>query len=228
MQIRGWLSELTVCAALLCAAIPPRHWRTIYTVEFWCQPNSGIRVDKCQFRNARRNSDIQTLRKFFQDILIFSKPKTVPFFRAAWATTAPLCLSVCACYLCKVGFPPGHRPPPSHGARRRLQARRRGELFLYGELPHLTSLICPPYNPEFHCLPLHLRCQRELFARHLAAAAASPWTAPPRLPEPGKSLFFFMLFECIDRVGLCCLSVNWTGRERRSPGWWCPSRSFHG
>ncbi|AQK39518.1 Chaperone protein dnaJ GFA2 mitochondrial, partial [Zea mays] len=42
---------------------------------------------------------------------------------------------------------------------------------------------------------------RELFARHLAAAAASAWTAPPRLPEPG--------------------------RERRSPGWWCPSRSFH-
>ncbi|CAD6268287.1 unnamed protein product [Miscanthus lutarioriparius] len=42
---------------------------------------------------------------------------------------------------------------------------------------------------------------RELFARHLAGAAASAWTAPPRLPEPG--------------------------RERRSPSWWCPSRSFH-
>jgi hypothetical protein len=41
-------------------------------------------------------------------------------------------------------------------------------------------------------------------------------------------LKFFMLFECIDRGGLCCLSVNWTGRERRSPSWWCSSRSFHG
>ncbi|KAL6906132.1 hypothetical protein ACP4OV_003733 [Aristida adscensionis] len=45
---------------------------------------------------------------------------------------------------------------------------------------------------------------RERFARHLAAAAAaaSAWTGPSRLPGPG--------------------------RERRSGSWWCPSRSFHG
>ncbi|PAN16179.1 hypothetical protein PAHAL_3G042900 [Panicum hallii] len=42
---------------------------------------------------------------------------------------------------------------------------------------------------------------RELFARHLAAAAATAWTGPSRLFEPG--------------------------RERRSTSWWCPSRSFH-
>lgn len=74
----------------------------------------------------------------------------------------------------------------------------------------------------------------------VASVSCSPVTSPALPPRHGPHhrgclnqvslllLNFFMPFECIDRGGLCCLSVNWTGRERRSPSWWCPSRSFHG
>ncbi|XP_037441252.1 chaperone protein dnaJ GFA2, mitochondrial-like, partial [Triticum dicoccoides] len=43
-------------------------------------------------------------------------------------------------------------------------------------------------------------CQLEVFSRHLPAAS-SAWGTPSRLLDPA--------------------------RERRSPSWWCPSRSFH-
>ncbi|OEL29241.1 Chaperone protein dnaJ GFA2, mitochondrial [Dichanthelium oligosanthes] len=73
---------------------------------------------------------------------------------------------------------------------------------------------------------------RELFVRHLAAAAATAWTGPSRLPESGDPAcvnFFCLLNELLE-VGLCtCVAdpVNWAGRERRNASWWCPSRSFH-
>lgn len=106
-------------------------------------------------------------------------------------------------------------------------------------LPHpLRSLTSRPHNLESPRLTPSPPYQRELFARHLAAAAATAWTGPSRLPEPGENkknlreMFdAFSLLNGLLEGGLCtCVAdpVNWVGRERRSASWWCPSRSFHG
>jgi hypothetical protein len=91
---------------------------------------------------------------------------------------------------CKIGFPVLTAHLRRHGARRCLKARRRGDLFPDGELlPPILSALSPsrPSNlepPRLTPSPLY---QRELLARHLAAAAATAWTGPSRLPELGET-----------------------------------------
>jgi hypothetical protein len=91
---------------------------------------------------------------------------------------------------CKIGFPVLTAHLRRHGARRCLKARRRGDLFPDGELlPPILSALSPsrPSNlepPRLTPSPLY---QRELLARHLAAAAATAWTGPSRLPELGEN-----------------------------------------